>query len=66
MCRADTTLTTFHWGQTVKLPQPDMTQEHTCIDWDRLMSWADQRAVNIFEDGMLVHPTLGKIKQLSF
>ena len=61
MCRGDTTLITFHWGQTVKLPQPDFTLEHTCVDWNRLMEWAERRAIDVFEEGMLVHPSLGKI-----
>ncbi|KAF7957961.1 hypothetical protein EAE96_003528 [Botrytis aclada] len=59
MCRGDTTLITFHWGHTVKLPQPDFTQEHTCVNWDSLMKWAEPRSIDIFEEGMLVHPTLG-------
>ena len=59
MCRADTTLITFRWGHTVKLPQPDFTLEHTCADWNALMDWAAQHSINVFEEGMLVHPTLG-------
>ena len=61
MCRADTTLITFRWGQTVKLPQPDFTLEHTCADWNALMDWASHHSVDVFEDGMLVHPTLGEL-----
>jgi len=59
MCRGDTTLITFEWDSTVRLPQPDFTLKHQCVDWDKLMEWAERSAVNIFEPGMLVHPTLG-------
>ena len=59
MCRGDTTLITFRWGHTVKLPQPDVTLEHTCVDWDSLMDWAGQHSINVFEEGMMVHPFLG-------
>ena len=60
MCRADTTLITFGWGHTVKLPQPDFTLEHTCADWNALDDWARERSIDVFEEGMLVHPTLGE------
>ena len=60
MCRGDPTLITFHWGHTVKLPQPDFTLQHKCVDWDNLMEWAAERAINVFEEDMLVHPTLGR------
>jgi hypothetical protein len=61
MCRGDTTLITFHWGHTVKLPQPDFTLDHTCVNWDSLIEWVKPRAIDVFEEGMLVHPTLGKL-----
>jgi ribosomal protein S17 len=60
MCRGDTTLITFHWGHRVKLPQPDFTLPHQCVDWGRLMKWAEKRAIDVFEKDMLVHPVLGK------
>lgn len=66
MCRGDTTLVTFHWGATVKLPQPDFTLEHTCVDWDVLMGWASNRAINVFETGMLVHPKFGTSPTATF
>ncbi|KAI9658361.1 MAG: hypothetical protein M1821_002494 [Bathelium mastoideum] len=59
MCRGDPTLITFRWGHTVKLPQPDFTLQHECVDWEYLMEWATGHSINVFEDGMLVHPTLG-------
>ena len=60
MCRGDSTLITFHWGHTVKLPQPDFTLEHECVNWDSLVGWVEQHSINVFEEGMLVHPTLGR------
>ena len=60
MCRGDTTLITFHWGETVKLPQPDFGLEHECVNWDFLMEWAGAHAIDIFEEGMLIHPALGE------
>ena len=61
MCRGDTTLITFHWDMDgdIKLPQPDFTLPHTCINWDDFTRKAQQRAINAFEEGMLVHPKLG-------
>ena len=60
MCRADTTSYIFRWGQTAKLPQPDFTLEHTSADWDALMDLASHHSIDAFEEGMLVHPTLGE------
>lgn len=59
MCRGDTTLITFHWGQTIRLPQPDFTGEHECVNWDDLMIWAQPHAIDVFEEGMLMHPKFG-------
>lgn len=60
VCRADTALITFHWGDTVKLPQPDTTLLHKCVDWDYLMGRTEQHRINLFEEGMMVHPVFGK------
>ena len=59
MCRGDTTLITFGWVPNIKLPQPDFTLKHKCVNWDRLMDWARENAINVFEEGMLMHPTMG-------
>ena len=61
MCRGDTTLITFGWVPNIKLPQPDFTLKHKCVNWDHLMDWARENAINVFEDGMLMHPTMGMI-----
>ena len=59
MCRGDTTLLTFGFVPHLRLPQSDLTLAHKCVNWDKLNDWAGAHAVNLFEDGMLVHPILG-------
>lgn len=54
MCKGDPSLSTFRW-----LPE-DPTHvtavahgHHQCVDWDTLMAWVRERAVPIFEPGVL-------------
>ena len=57
MCRGDPSLTTFKW-----LPgdPPRLTAvargHHQCVDWDSMMDWVRERAVPIFEPGVLKAP----------
>ena len=32
---------------------------HQCVQWDRIDAWMQERHINVFEPGMIVHPTLG-------
>jgi len=45
MCRGDTALTTFKWEGTQSRPVTVFKTEHQCVDWERLISWSNERAV---------------------
>lgn len=55
MCRGDPSLTTFKW-----LPRdpPAFTAvaegHHRCVNWDNLLTWVRERAVPIFEEGVII------------
>ncbi|KAK8055064.1 hypothetical protein PG993_000291 [Apiospora rasikravindrae] len=57
LCRGDTTLTTFRWGGKkggsleTEYPTP-----HQCVDSASLMEWAEERAVDITQEGVLEGP----------
>ena len=59
MCRGDTTLLTFGFVLEIRLPQAELTLGHECVDWEKLNAWAGKHTVNLFEEGVLVHPILG-------
>ena len=57
MCKGDPSLSTFQWlpGNSSHLTAV-AHGHHQCVDWDRLMTWVRNRAVPIFEPGVLVEP----------
>jgi hypothetical protein len=59
MCRGDVSLLTMRWDPTQLLPLGNSSSPHKCVNWDRLNSWAEGRAVDVLKPGYLVHPTLG-------
>ncbi|KAI1384936.1 uncharacterized protein F4822DRAFT_416741 [Hypoxylon trugodes] len=58
ICHGDVGLITYSWNPHHVKPTARAT-EHRCIDWDRFSNWTAERAVNMFEPGYLVHPSLG-------
>lgn len=58
MCHGDVGMVTYKWNPHSRKPQANATS-HQCIDWQSLVDWTEERAVNIFEPGLLIHPTLG-------
>ncbi|KAH9990673.1 hypothetical protein F4779DRAFT_623784 [Xylariaceae sp. FL0662B] len=34
---------------------------HQCVDWPKLSKWANERAIDIYEPGLIVHPQLGPV-----
>lgn len=56
MCHADTTLTTFGWGEQAQPMLNTRPIEHRCVDWDALMESIDSRIVERDEVAALVNP----------
>ena len=59
MCHGDVGMVTYRWGNTSRKPQAAATA-HQCIDWDSLAEWTNERTIDMFKPGFLVHPTKGK------
>ena len=49
-----------YWARTDSSVQHNVTSTHQCVRWDSLMDYAKANTVDVFADGMLVHPELGK------
>lgn len=58
MCRSDVGLSTWHWVKDSHLPE-GRTMPHVCRKWDSIDDWIKQRKINIYQPGLLVHPTFG-------
>ena len=56
MCRGDTSLSTFKWiGESEKrVPTAWDRSPHRCVNWDVLVGWTRERAVNISAMGALL------------
>ncbi|KAK1834734.1 hypothetical protein QBC39DRAFT_342707 [Podospora conica] len=59
MCQGDASLMTMKWGTTDPVPLANSKSPHQCVDWGALDGWAESRHVNVYEPGLVVHPTLG-------
>lgn len=59
MCHGDVGMVTYRWANISRKPQAAATA-HQCIDWDSLAEWTNERTINMFTPGFLVHPTKGK------
>ncbi|KAK8137991.1 hypothetical protein PG984_001371 [Apiospora sp. TS-2023a] len=57
LCRGDTTLSTFRWGgkEGVSL-ETEYPVPHQCVNSASLMEWAEKRAVDITQGGVLQGP----------
>ncbi|KAL3964635.1 hypothetical protein ACCO45_001639 [Purpureocillium lilacinum] len=56
MCQGDTTVLTMKWEEGGARPIGNLTSPHECVNWDRLMEWVVPNSVDVFADGVLVHP----------
>jgi hypothetical protein len=56
MCRGDVSLGTYTYLSGGSDVTARSWGNHQCIDFDALISWTKERAVEIFEDGVLVKP----------
>jgi hypothetical protein len=59
MCHGDTTPITMRWGTKQPVPLANSSSPHECIDWEALDAWAAERSANVYQPGLVVHPTLG-------
>ncbi|KAH8756475.1 hypothetical protein F5882DRAFT_481708 [Hyaloscypha sp. PMI_1271] len=60
MCHGDVGMITYKWGNDSRKPKAAATA-HQCIDYDRLVEWTNERTVDMFQPGFLIHPTLGPV-----
>ncbi|KAI0378054.1 hypothetical protein F5Y04DRAFT_166361 [Hypomontagnella monticulosa] len=58
LCHGDIGLITYSWNPHHEKPSANGT-DHQCIDWESFSKWTEERAVDMFKPGWLVHPTLG-------
>jgi hypothetical protein len=56
MCNADTTMTTMTWLETQERPWPDFSVNKKCVDFDTLVRWRDENALNISQAGLVRRP----------
>ncbi|KFY44951.1 hypothetical protein V494_01240 [Pseudogymnoascus sp. VKM F-4513 (FW-928)] len=61
MCQADPTLVTMKWSNSRAVPIGNLTSPHECVNWDSLMEWVKPNSIDVFENGVLVHPNLGPV-----
>jgi hypothetical protein len=65
MCNADSTILTMRWLDFTNLPSANWTTPHSCVDWDLLNTYAREHYVDTRQDGMMIHPKLGKLSASS-
>ncbi|KAL1865119.1 hypothetical protein Plec18167_009522 [Paecilomyces lecythidis] len=56
MCNADATMTTMTWLETQERPWPEFSVNKKCIDFDALVKWRDENAVDIEKAGLVRRP----------
>lgn len=61
MCQGDPTIITMKWASNSTRPIGNLTSPHECVNWDSLMEWVKPNSIDVFENGVLVHPELGKL-----
>ncbi|KAH8890215.1 hypothetical protein GQ53DRAFT_868018 [Thozetella sp. PMI_491] len=61
MCKADTTIETMKWDYKKVLPLHNVTSTHQCVNWNSILGYAMDNNVDVFADGVLVHPVFGPV-----
>ena len=59
MSHGDVGMVTYRWGNVSRKSEAAAT-DHECIDWDSLAEWTNERTIDMFKPGYLIHPVLGK------
>ncbi|KAG1787747.1 uncharacterized protein HD556DRAFT_936759 [Suillus plorans] len=52
MCRADTTMLTWHWVQGYDSPHAKFSTRHRCRNFEKIMDWSTEHAIHIDESEM--------------
>lgn len=60
-CQGDITLLTMRWGKHQAIPLGNFSAPHECVNWNRLQNWSKERSMDMFAEGVLVHPVYGKL-----
>ena len=47
MCHADAGMTTHTWLETQERPFPDFSIERKCVDFEKLVQWRDENALDV-------------------
>ncbi|OAA74183.1 hypothetical protein ISF_01084 [Cordyceps fumosorosea ARSEF 2679] len=58
MCHGDVGMVIYSWQKDVLKPGANGTG-HTCVNWDKISKWTEERTVNMYEPGLIIHPQLG-------
>ena len=56
MCHADAAMTTMTWLETQERPFPDFSINRKCVDFDALVKWRDENALNVSKVGQIKKP----------
>lgn len=52
MCHGDMAMYRLQWREEVPLPRPIGLMPHRCINWDKMMDWAEQRSFDFYQYGL--------------
>ena len=62
MCRGDVSLATYTYLKGTSDVTARTWGKHQCVDYDALSAWTKERAVDMFEEGILAKPgDLGEV-----
>ena len=60
MCRGDVSLITHMWTDIDAQPIVNQTAPHQCIDFSKVVDYARENTVDVYQDNYIVHPKFGK------
>ncbi|KAK7452284.1 hypothetical protein Landi51_04172 [Colletotrichum acutatum] len=58
-CRGDISIITHMWTDIDAKPIVNQTAPHQCIDFDKVMDYSRDNAVDVYQDNYIVHPKFG-------
>ncbi|KAL2012222.1 hypothetical protein VTN00DRAFT_4940 [Thermoascus crustaceus] len=64
MFHADATMTTMVWLETQERPWPDFSVNRKCVDFDALVRWRDEHALNVAKAGMVRRPAVWGFQEM--
>lgn len=60
MCHADTSMVTMTWLEEQDRPWPDFSVNKKCVDFDKLVQWRDENALDVAKAGSVKKPEIIK------